>query len=159
MQLIMWLLSLRSTKGCNEILCPVRKQLSVVKVHWPSNYSVHLSLWMPWQVLLAVTAHTLWMGMDFPGMDQPSSPSLSISEGKMAFFLQSWCVPRTSIRGINHLAARWFQDVIFFILSSRAALTASLRNALSWIQFGQDSSKFGVNSTPLLLEESPTALL
>ncbi|RLW07061.1 hypothetical protein DV515_00004200 [Chloebia gouldiae] len=39
------------------------------------------------------------------------------------------------------------------------ALTVSLRNALSWMKFGQDSSDFAVNSTPLLLEESPTTLL
>lgn len=38
-------------------------------------------------------------------------------------------------------------------------MTSRIRNALSWIQFGQYSSDFGVNSTPFLLEESPTTLL
>ena len=50
--------------------------------------------------------------------------------------------------------------VLFFtVISSRIPMRSRLRNALSWIQFGQYSSDFGVNSTPLLLEESPTTLL
>lgn len=41
---------------------------------------------------------------------------------------------------------------------SGTSMTSRLRNALSWIQFGQYSSDFGENSA-LLLEESPTTLL
>lgn len=37
-------------------------------------------------------------------------------------------------------------DVLFFVLSFRTELKARLRNALSWIQFGQDSSDLAVNS-------------
>lgn len=112
MQSIIQTSSPRSTKGWNQILSPVRKQLSVTMVRWPSStllcvcLSECITRWC-WLLLLILCEWVLRDGSSelFSRAGSACLSIPSVSERKVVSFLQSWCVPRTSIRCISHLAA------------------------------------------------------